>query len=795
MVKSILPGGADVEDAASQRVRLLTFAQRLTALVVAFALFYLVAATVMANARLAVTGVVISLDVPLLVFAMSRARKGDLTVAAGVVGFGILGVAVGVTLLVPKAYASMVLATIMAVASVLPYLRAAALRRFVVVSFATTIAITTIAHFSPRPALSPAVALTTVVGATSAAAYLVLVLLFQFSTRLRHTLETTVAANLALTRARESERRVKERLAFLARSSETLAASLDYDELVTKAAELAVPFLADLCIVDILDESGRVQRVTSHHPPGLNADALRDLERRCPADWNSKDVSRILGTARPVLLAEISSSIAALDIRAARRDIMSGGHGPNAAADIAGSRSYLAVPLVARDRILGVFFFGLAESGRVYDESDVSFAHELARRAATAIENARLYREAQDANRLKDEFLATLSHELRTPLQAIFGWSHILRRRAPDAAMIEKGLAIVERSARAQEKLIDDLLDISRVMAGKIVLKPTPIAPGEVLKAAVEAVRPMAQGRRIEIDASAEEGLGPVMADGDRLQQVVWNLLTNAVKFTPAGGRVEARARRRGPNVEIRVTDNGEGISPEFLPYVFDRFRQADSSSTRRHGGLGIGLAIVRQLVELHGGSVVAESDGHGAGTTLRVLLPMPESLASEVTLPESSGRHRAAGAAERLRGLRVLVVDDEADTRELLLVLLTGEGAEVRVAASAAEGLARIEEEPPNLLVSDIGIPGEDGYAFLAKARAITHARRVWMPAIAVTAYAGADNVARALRGGFQIHMTKPVHPQELLDAVARLANRRPIPIREASPVQHISGRTMGSL
>ncbi|HEU4593671.1 MAG TPA: ATP-binding protein [Pyrinomonadaceae bacterium] len=391
-------------------------------------------------------------------------------------------------------------------------------------------------------------------------------------------------------------------------------------------------------------------------------------------------------------------------------------------------------------------------------------------------ERTRLLAEAEAANRTKDEFLATMSHELRTPMTAILGWTHLLRTSAFGVAESAHALDIIERNAHMQTKLIDDLLDISRIITGKLRLEVRPVDLGAVVEAAVEATRPAAEAKSLRLHSLVDPHAGPVSGDPDRLQQVVWNLLTNAVKFTPKGGRVQVRLERVNSHAELIVSDSGQGISAEFLPHVFDRFRQADGATTRTHGGLGLGLAIVRQLVELHGGTVAAESEGEGRGSTFVVQLPL---MAARRELDDSARRHPTAGgrisldSMPSLAGLRILVVDDEADARDLLRELLERCGAEVTTAESASAALEAIGRSRPDVLISDIGMPGEDGYALIQKVRAAEDSSAARIPAIALTAYARAEDRVRALSAGFHVHVPKPIEPVELIVVVASLIGR----------------------
>jgi PAS domain S-box-containing protein len=453
--------------------------------------------------------------------------------------------------------------------------------------------------------------------------------------------------------------------------------------------------------------------------------------------------------------------------------------------------SYLAVPVVSRSgEVLGGLFFGHPEAG-MFTERHERIVNGLAAQAAIAMDNARLYesaqraraeaerlyREAQESSRLKDEFLATVSHELRTPLTAILGWAHMLRTGQYNGDSARRAFETIERNARAQSQLIDDLLDVSRIITGKLRIDVRPVDPNSFIEAAVEAVRPAAEAKGVRVQKVLDTGVVTVSGDPVRLQQVVWNLLSNAIKFTPKGGRVQVRLERVNSHVEIAVSDNGLGIAPDFLPHVFDRFRQADQRTTRQHGGLGLGLSIVRHLVELHGGTVRAESAGEGHGTTFTVLLPVAPVYQAEV---EGGRVHPAARdtlpsyeCVDRLDGLKVLVVDDETDTRELLKVGLGRCGAEVTAASSTAEALEAIEAAMPDLLISDIGMPEADGYELLRRVRQLPAEAGGRVPAIALTAYARVDDRMQALRAGYQMHVPKPVELAELVAVAASLVRR----------------------
>jgi PAS domain S-box-containing protein len=384
--------------------------------------------------------------------------------------------------------------------------------------------------------------------------------------------------------------------------------------------------------------------------------------------------------------------------------------------------------------------------------------------------------EADAANSIKDEFLALLSHELRTPLTSILGWSRMLRDGNLDDETSKAALEIIVRNARAQEHLIDDLLDISRIITGKLRLDVRPLELAPMIRAVVDGVRPAADARSIQLHTALDLRINRFSGDSERLQQIFWNLLTNAIKFTPPGGHVYVRLEHIASHVEITIDDTGQGIAAELLPHVFDRFRQSDSSSTRRHSGLGLGLSIVRQLVELHGGTVTAESSGTGEGATFKVKLPRMSvhHEPSGVEMPRPSRGDRPLTARlPSLHDLRVLVVDDEPDARALVAEVLMLRGAEVVAVGSAGEALAEMERQRFDVLVSDIGMPEMDGYALIDKVRLLPPERGGKVPAAALTAYARVEDRMRALSAGYQMHVPKPVEPAELTTIVASLAAR----------------------
>jgi signal transduction histidine kinase/ActR/RegA family two-component response regulator len=382
-----------------------------------------------------------------------------------------------------------------------------------------------------------------------------------------------------------------------------------------------------------------------------------------------------------------------------------------------------------------------------------------------------LSEEAEAANRLKDEFLATVSHEVRTPLNTVLGWARILKSKELDQERAEHALDTIERNAMGLARIIDDLLDVSRIVAGTLQLDHYPVNVPSITQAAVDAVRPLAAAKSIQLQYSRDpSAIEVVSGDAGRLQQVVGNLLTNAIKFTPENGRVHVSVKRAGPNLEVAVEDSGEGISADFLPHVFDRFRQADGATTRRHTGLGLGLAIVRQLVELHGGTVRAESSGPGKGARFTVRLPLLTSpLVRELWTRADDGR--PAPSLERLDGLHVLIVEDNADGREVMTMMLEQAGARATAVGSVKEALEAVESLRPDALVSDIGLPDEDGYTLIRRIRSREAERGGFLPAVAMTGYVRAEDRARVLAAGFQVHVPKPINPAELTAALAAVA------------------------
>jgi signal transduction histidine kinase/CheY-like chemotaxis protein len=465
-------------------------------------------------------------------------------------------------------------------------------------------------------------------------------------------------------------------------------------------------------------------------------------------------------------------------------------------------RSFLAVPVVSRSgEVIGGLFFGHPERG-IFSARTERLIVGVAAQAAVAIDNARLYTNAQRAaeereqllaseraaraaaermSEMKDDFLATLSHELRTPLSAILGWSHILRLGTANEVDLRHGLDTIERNARVQTQLIEDLLDMSRIAAGKVRLDVQPVQPTSFIEAAIETVLPAANAKNIRVEKLLDPVAGPISGDPGRLQQIVWNLLSNAIKFTPKNGKVQVVLQRVNSHVEISIADTGIGINPVHLTQVFERFRQVDASTTRSYGGLGLGLSIVKDLVELHGGTVRAHSEGVGRGATFAVQLPLAILHGGPYEAPRLHPRAPRTPKTEfkalDLSGVKVVVVDDELDARELIKRVLSDCGAEVTIAGNAAEALVLVRSVRPDVLVSDIGMPGTDGFELLKQVRALGEAAGGRVPAIALTAFARSEDRTRALHAGFLVHVAKPVEPAELIATVATVAGRTGAP------------------
>src|SRR5215510_1602718 len=563
------------------------------------------------------------------------------------------------------------------------------------------------------------------------------------------------------------------RASILAEASNVLASSLDSATTLRTVSRLIVRTLADWCIIDLVTRDHAVERVAVSASDQATQALLSELQQYAPGLTSQQPGAQAIRGGRAILFPEVTDETLASTVRDAAHLALMRRLRP---------RSALAVPLVSRSRIVGALTLVRTTSGQPYDETDVKMAEDVARRAAQAVDNAGLYSEAaearaqaESANRTKDVFLAVLSHELRTPMNAVYGWARMLQMGQIDEAATPRAFEAIVRNSHVQLQLIDDLLDMSRIMSGKMRLDIRPVDLPRVLEAALDAVRPTAEAKGLRLQPLIDPNAGPLNGDPDRLQQIVWNLLMNAIKFTPKGGRIQVTLQRVNSHLEIVVSDTGVGINRELLPFIFDRFRQGDSSSTRTQGGLGIGLALVRHLTELHGGTVTGESTGEGQGATFRVKLPL---AAARV---EASGVHPTALApiqpyrGPSLRGVRVLVVDDDPDALDLIATILRRAEADAMPCSSPREALALLHSWKPHVLLSDIEMPGEDGYSLIRKVRALGEAEASRIPAVALTAYGRPEDRVRSLSAGYSMHVPKPVDPVELSVIVANLAGRTP--------------------
>lgn len=581
---------------------------------------------------------------------------------------------------------------------------------------------------------------------------------------------------------------------FLAEASALLSSSLDYEHTLSQLVELAVPTLADWCSVDEFCSDGTIKTLSIVNYLSINDTSIDNATASCSLEHSSwfaswlqtsfiRPSSRKLQQGQSIVYETLTEKLL-LEVVPNHQ---------NQALPFV-PKSLIIVPLQCRGCVFGVLSFAIITSDRIYQPRDLLLAEDLARRAATAIDNARLYQEANRANRLKDEFLAILSHELRTPLNPILGWSKLLQRQPYDSAITKRALETIERNARLQAQLVDDLLDVSRILQGKLSLSTASVDLAEVIESALDTVRLSAEAKairlkfeQVEPDIQQQSLVSqsslqlPICVTGDaaRLQQVMWNLLSNAVKFTPHSGEilVELSIVDRPSSqfnselyAQVKVRDTGKGIHPDFLPYVFDYFRQADAATTRKFGGLGLGLAIVRHIVELHGGQVYADSPGENQGATFTVQLPLQpldeECLESDAAEPTAS----AAQIPSILQNVRILIVDDETDMQDFLRFLLQNHGAIVSVASSAPQALRCLSNFNPSLLICDIGLPEVDGYTLIQAIRALSAENGGQVPAIALTAYATDGDRQKALSVGFQRHLAKPVADDQVLQAIIEL-------------------------
>lgn len=573
----------------------------------------------------------------------------------------------------------------------------------------------------------------------------------------------------------DDRKRVEQAQQFLAAASVILSSSLDADRMLLQIGDLALQGFADGCIMRLIS-NGEIRTVSIRHRHPGTEKALQALEEKADSTSGRGFRGRVVLVSGEAEWGESDREFWDQETPEIRE--MAARLEPT---------SYLTVPFRAGGKMQGSLELLTVRSHFSHD--DMAIATALAERVSLALENARLYREAtvgrklaESSNRSKDEFLAMLSHELRTPMNAILGWVQLLRSGDVAAAESERGLEVIERNTKSQVRLIDDLLDVSRIVSGKLRIETKDTDPVPLVLAAVEAMRPLADKGGLSLRCAIRTSGLTVVADAGKLQQIMTNLLSNAVKFTPPRGEIEVSVDRAEGQAVISVRDTGKGIDPDFLPHVFDRFRQADSSITRQHGGLGLGLAIVRHLIELHGGEVVAESEGVGHGTLFTVRLPLTKAIAASAANGAPTPGH------VELTGTQVLLVDDEADSREMVRFLLQKAGAIVTAVSSVREALAAMREHKPDVLVSDIGMPGEDGYKLIREVRAQPAAEGGLIPAIAVTAFAREEERRQVLLAGYHRHLAKPIDSARLIALISELSPRGTAPV--PGPAQSPSPR-----
>ena len=566
----------------------------------------------------------------------------------------------------------------------------------------------------------------------------------------------TRGVTIDITRQKEAE----QNASFLSAASAVLASSLDYETTLAHVGQLVVQRFADWCTIDIREADGAIRRLHALHRDHAHDDAMEIMRGFGVERQKSGAIRRVIEEGQPILVPRIDFE----DWAGEYRD------DPIVVETFRalGFHSFMIVPLVSAGRSFGAIAIVSADPLRRFDKNDLELACELGRRAGYAVDNARLYREAQEANRAKDEFLATLSHELRTPMTATLGWSSMLSKYELTPENFRIAVETIERSTRAQAKLIDDILDVSRIVTGKLHLAVAPVNVRGVLDAVLDNFRPTLLAKGIELGVAYADNAPQILADAGRLQQVFSNVLANAVKFTPSGGRVDVTLERTTVNeLTISIRDSGIGISPRFLPFVFDRFRQADSSPTRVHDGLGLGLAIVKSLVEMHGGRVSVASEGEGRGSTFSITLPAM--TASTTALPH----HPDSSSTLALSGVSVLLVEDEDDTRYMLSAALQSFGASVMAVRSVHAALEMLRTAAPHVVLSDIGMPGEDGFGLILKIRGGEVERLRDVPAIALTAYASPEDRQRILESGYGWHLAKPVDPVMVVKTVRDATGR----------------------
>jgi PAS domain S-box-containing protein len=554
----------------------------------------------------------------------------------------------------------------------------------------------------------------------------------------------------------------RDTLGFLAAVSEGLAPVLRFEQLLDVLRKMPVPFAADWTMVHVVDEDARLTTLAGIHiDPARRATLLQMAALASGPLAADSLVSRAIGEGRRMLVTHAPDDAAAfighIDTAPLLKEL--------------GANAIAILPLAAHRRTKAALSLGVADGTRFTGPGRI-ILEDLANRIRLALDRIELYHEAQEANRVKDEFLSTLSHELRTPLNAVYGWARILQTRQLDRKTAH-AVEVIERNAEAQIRMIEDVLDVSRMITGKLTLAMESVDVRAVLRSTLDSVRPALQAKNVRLDVQIPEEGPAVLADPNRLQQVFWNVLSNAVKFTGRGGLVTVTLRYEDDWAEIQIADTGIGIRRDVLPFVFDRFRQGDSSTTRLHGGLGLGLAIVRQLVELHGGTIKAESAGETRGALFTIHLPVDRR--SGITVADTLADASVDAIAVRsLLGCKVLIVEDHEDARELVANVLATAGAEVMTAATTEDALNLLSRETPDVLLADLGLPGEDGYALLKYIRDMKAFESKALPAIALTAYARASDRDRALAAGFLHFIVKPVDPALLVQMIESVIEPR---------------------
>lgn len=566
--------------------------------------------------------------------------------------------------------------------------------------------------------------------------------------------------------AKAENERVTERFKFLSRASALLGSSLDFEKTLSNLTYLAVPDFADWCAIQLLDANGELTQFSVAHVDPEKVKWSQKFHQDFPPDPNSPQGSmEVIRTGQSQMYNNIDDA----SIHAAAR---SANHlKVLIELDL---HAYLCAPIRIRDRVIGTLtLVSTRKSGRTYSEQDLLLAEELGERAGFAVENARLYKESRNLNRVKDEFLATLSHELRTPLNVIQGHAEILKSEKDHMSPDEFASSVdaILRNAQTQMTIVSDLLDVSSIITGKISFKPISISPSDVIRSTVEGLTPAAGAKHVHLVADVANSPTQVWADPSRLQQIIFNLVSNAIKFTPAGGTVKLKTGHSPTDWWLTVEDSGSGIDPAFLPFIFERFRQEDSSASRRHGGLGLGLSIVRNLVELHGGSVTVKSDGSNQGSCFKIVFPLSGKRIKEPAAKASLLKSPESNEIIDFKDLQVLLVEDSADNRFLIERVLAKYGAQTIQAESAARARELLTTEKPDIIVSDIGMPDENGLEFMRRLRGTVSSET--LPAIALTAYVREEEKQAALDAGFQAHVGKPVTATELVTAISSVLGR----------------------